>query len=134
MKPAKVKHLMKGKRKVYDLYKKDVYMARGTINELADISGLTIGTIYSYASSGYNKKWGIKPVNEYIGHEEIDTDRMIHLLRENDYSYDELSEVLEIPEEEVIRKLTKKEHFRTSEVEAIEDLFFLDDGELIKGE
>lgn len=126
--------MRKGKRKVYRAYKEGLFIARGTFKEISDVSGLTEGTLRSYSSKSKSLIWDIVPDDEHIDKELVNMDRIMELYREYGYTIPELSEVLEINQFDLELKITGRKHFKKAEIEAIEDLFFLEKDELTKEE
>lgn len=117
---------------IYAAYKRGVFMARGTYKELSKLTGLKTSTLKVYAIAGSSKTWDIVREDEYVSKNRVKRGELIKIYRKNDYDIDELAEVVGIPFEEMELKVTGRLHFKKSELEELEDLFFLEEGELIK--
>lgn len=121
-------------KQIYCVYKNGELLSEGTIHQVVKETLLKPSTIQSYADktkTNPNLKWKVLRKNNFV-----DTDIFKIVLKMNEFGYEtkDLAEALGITETSVRNKLYGKTRFWKSEVEELEDLFFLDDGELIKGE
>lgn len=116
---------------IYELYHHGELVKTGTKQELADYSGLSVSTIYSYASSTCRDIWDVIPIDEFVPKHLVDIERLEVLLAEYGYSKQEVAASLGITGAAIGNKLRKRARFRESELAYIEDLLFLEEGELV---
>lgn len=115
----------------YVVYKHGVYMGEGTFEELAEITGRTEYTLRKIRSKGSNI-WEIVSKRECIDFGEVDNDKILSLLKEFDYTQNEIAQLLGIAKSAVSARLRDTLRWREPEIEELEDLFFLEEGELLK--
>ena len=118
----------------YALYHGDTFVAEGTAKELAKIEGVTPKTIRFYATPSYYKRKSRKRAMKTNGLVKADLKKINNLAEEYGYSRKELSAVLDMKHNTFNQKMVGIIGFRESELESLEDLFFLDDGELLEKE
>lgn len=118
---------------LYALYYGDKYIAEGTAKELAEIDGVQPDTIRFYATPAYRKRSGVKAVVKLNDLVKADLDKLRKLVDEHGYSRKDLSRVLNIRQNTLNQKMVGIIPFRILEIEELEDLFFLNEGELLKG-
>jgi len=128
---------MKRYKRVYALYKRDEYVKEGTVEELAEASGLTPKYIYWLAhTSTPIKKWTIVATDEkvelFAPIEDVDWQRIKELKQKNGYTDTELGEIINKSSATVSLKINGHVRFSYEEIEDLEDLFFLEPGELLK--
>lgn len=123
---------------IYILYEYDQYVGEGTLSELAQAvnrSEITIRKAQYPSYLGKAKRWyavRVRSKSEQrlpIGKVKIDV--IQGLVKLNDYSYAEISRLMEINYSTLWSKLNKLSTFTLDEVEFFEDLFYLEKGELV---
>lgn len=122
----------------YVIYKYGNYVSEGTKEELSRITGLRPKYINELSYPGKNlKKWQVyKTASKeslFVGTSDVDYDKIHDLIKRFKYSVADLSEVLGVCTMTVYGKLRRKNRFRYSELEELEDLFFLEPSELLRG-
>lgn len=116
---------------VYDVYKKGEFIGRGTKQELARKTGLAPGSIRQYASQERNRKWRVVKDEEARLDLETDREYIRALMVAHDYNIDDFASLLNITPASVISKAVGLTAFTREEIDVLEDLFFLAEGELI---
>lgn len=115
----------------YIAYKYGKYVGEGTMEELAEITGRTAWTLKTEHSRPRGI-WEIIRVDRSLERGTVDNDRILKLMTEFDYSRKELAEVVGISYTGLNQKLIETNKWKATELEIVEDLFFLDEGELLK--
>jgi hypothetical protein len=124
--------------KEYAYYNRhDELVATGTKKELSEKLGVTVGTLGLYMSPSYRKRAekGIRviPITDYPERvKNVDIKRIRLLMEDGGYKHKDLAEVLDISYASIKKRLIGAVTFTADEIETLEDLFFLDEGELIK--
>jgi DNA polymerase II small subunit/DNA polymerase delta subunit B len=120
-------------RFVYEIHEGDELISRGDVDTLAYKTGIASTTIRSHASTKrLYKGWKITKVNTFVDYDKVDYLKIRMKMREFDTSKSDIAQVLDITPQSVNSKLRKASKFRDLEIELLEDLFFLNEGELIK--
>ncbi|MCC5894859.1 MAG: helix-turn-helix transcriptional regulator [Alkalibacterium sp.] len=119
--------------------KHDELVMTGTLEEIGYELGVKPSTVHFYTSQVYRNrtKRGIRVVDISDGHKRINTANLAKLKQkkeERGYTLKELGEVLNVSEHSFSRKMEGYIRFTKDEIRELEDLFFLEEGELIKGE
>lgn len=121
---------------IYVVYKYGEYFGEGTIEELAKMAGVKESTLrYGCYPSirKRNHKWRTEPVKQFYDPHEVDLKRIEQLKQEHNQTYDELAELLGIKyANNLVRKVSGHIRFRVSEIRELEDLYFLEEGALVK--
>ncbi len=124
---------------IYAYYnRQDELVMTGTLQEIADAIGISKGTVKFYSYPTYRKrtKTGIRVVKidepEWVAW--VNVEKIKHYADEYGYTYTDLAEILNLSYPNVKNRMARRNRFTRDEVELLEDLFFLDEGELIKGE
>lgn len=115
----------------YIVYKNGKYIGEGTFEELAEMTGRTVWTLRTEHSRP-RSIWEIVRVDYSLEKGTVDNDRILDLLQEFDYSRKELAEIVGISYTGLNQKLIETNPWRVTELEKVEDLFFLEEGDLIK--
>ena len=124
-------------REEYAYYnRQDELVMTGTLQEIADEIGISKETVKFYSYPTYRKrtKKGIRVVkiDELERVEWVNVEKIKHCLDEYGYTYTDLAEILELSYQGVKNRMAERTRFTRDEIELLEDLFFLDEGELIK--
>lgn len=127
------------KNREYAYYNKyDELVVTGTLDEIAAELGIKPDTVYFYKSKAYRNrtKRGIRVVelDDEPYFVNVDLDKLQKKEEEFEYKHREMAEVLGISEPTFSNKFIGKHRFTKGEAQELEDLFFLDEGTLIKGE
>lgn len=123
---------------IFVIYKYGEYFSEGNKDELSAKTGLRAKYIEELSCPSKNiKKWQVDKLitrrDQFADFDEVDYARLKELIRENNYNSIELAELLEVHPMTVDYKLKKDIRFQYKEIETLEDLFYLDDGELLRG-
>lgn len=120
-------------RFVYEIHEGDELISRGDVDKIQAETGISEKTIRGHVSKKRPYKgWTITKINHFIDTDKVDYFKIRLKMNEFDTSISDLSEVLDITTVATRNKLKQASRFRDSEIELLEDLFFLDEGELIK--
>ena len=118
---------------VYEVYEGDELIIKGDMDKVAGFLNVSEGVVSSALSSGRSiSGWQIKKASRFIDHDKVDCLKIKIKMNEFKLKTTDLAEVLDISRVAVNQKLRGYSRFRDSEIELLEDLFFLDEGELIK--
>lgn len=120
------------KIQTYELYYEGKLKKIGTKDELADYSGLSCSTIYSYASSTKRKKWEVCRHDPFIPFEAINLHILLDRMSHFDYSPSDISEQLDMSTYTFNSKLRGDVRFRESEITLMEDLLYCEEGTFVK--
>jgi len=118
---------------MYQIWENDTLISSGDLNKVAKETGLspTSLTLYANQYTDIAEGWRVKRLDRTIPHGRIDIQRINTLMSIHKYTIRELASVIGIKPHELRYKLEQHRKFRESELSKIEDLFFLNDGELL---
>lgn len=119
-------------KKIYALYKHDAHKHTGYVEDLAEYSGLSVHTIYKYASTTKRGVWDVVPIDETVPFGNVDVQQIRALMDKNNITIKALGELLGFSAATMSLRLSEELCFKESELELIEDLFFLDNQTLYK--
>lgn len=120
---------------IYEVYQGEELISSGRMAKVIEETGLSGTTIFNYCASGKDYKgWTFTKKTKPYAYAEVDYDKLKEKLKEFGLKYKDLAEVLEVTPMTISKKIQKNSRFKNVEIELLEDLFFLDEGELIKGE
>ena len=121
-------------RFIYEVCEGDELILKGHMDKLMTFLDVSEGAVSSAISTGRKiNGWSVKKVSHFVEKDKVDYFKIRLKIREFGLKTVDLAEVLDITSVAVNNKLRKASRFRDSEIELLEDLFFLDEGELIKG-
>ena len=120
---------------IYVVYKQDEYVGEGTANELAELTGMTATYIRSLVNRPKVKKWTVErkvsKLEAFIDIEKVNYNHLAELMKEHNYKPAEIENVTGMLN--IYHKLAKRSRFQYTDIELLEDLFFLEEGELLNG-
>ena len=130
--------MRRGNESIFAVWKHGEYVGEGNAVEMAKLTGLTRQSIHAIACKSYqaiNKKWFAERVvtehDIFAPVDRVDYDRLHELIKQTGAKNKDLAELLRFTPETISHKLTKRTRFRFTELETLEDLFFLEEGELL---
>lgn len=115
----------------YIAYKRGEYVGEGTFEELAELTGRSPATLKSVHSRG-SRIWEIIRLDVTIPKGTVDNQKILNLIDTLGYTRHEVAEVVGITYSGFNQKLKEYNPWRETEIEELEDLFFLEEGELLK--
>ena len=128
------------KESIYAVWKDGEYIGEGNARQIAELIGRSERTVRVYATPSYqkvSKKWYVEKI---VGKFDLFADstevyyRRIQLeMAKLGTTVTDVAEIIGINYGPAWNKLNVRTRFRYSELEELEDLFFLDKGTLIKG-
>ena len=128
----------RGNETIFAVWKNGEYVGEGNATEMAKLTGLTRQSIHAIACKSYqaiNKKWYAERV---VGEHDIfaplnrvNYDRLHGLMEQTGTENKDIAEVLSFTTENTKYKVQGRVRFRYSELKELEDLFFLEEGELL---
>ena len=130
--------MRRGNESIFAVWKNGEYVGEGNAVEMAKLTGLTRQSIHAIACKSYqaiNKKWFAERVvtehDIFAPIDRVDYDRLRAVIKQTGTKNTDLAELLGFTTETISHKLTKRTRFRFTELEILEDLFFLEEGELL---
>lgn len=119
----------------YAYYYKNTFVAKGTVKELAELLNVSPKTIHTYTNeSAQPRHRKVLPLHEKQNYVLADLEAIQAKRKEFGYKHKELAEALELNEKTYYTKIVGKHRFTDTEIEELEDLFFLDEGTLLLDE
>ena len=112
----------------YKVYKHGEYVAEGTFDELAEITGRSRHTLVNIRTKG-SKIWEIVKVEDFYDYGIVDNGKI--LFNMGDSSHREMADLLMMSRSSFASKINEHARWSKKEIEELEDLFFLEEGELL---
>lgn len=114
----------------YLIYKHGEYVGEGTMEELAELTGRSASTLHSNYSIG-SRIWEIIRTDTPLKKRDVDNQRILNLMDEFGYTRKELAETIGLKYPTLSQKLRETNPWKREEIEELEDLFFLEEGDLL---
>ena len=125
---------------IYAVWKNGEYVGEGNARQMAELTGQSELSVRVYATPSYqkvNKKWYAEKIvgkfDLFADYAEVDYRKINSEMAKHNSHISDIAEIFGINYDTAWNKLNEKTRFRYSELEELEDLFFLDKGTLIKG-
>jgi len=123
------------KHNIYEVYQDDQLISSGHTSKIANETGMSESTIFNYCDSDKSYKgWVIKKKTRSYDYHQVDYEKIKSNMKEFGLKHRDLAEVLDVATITLSKKMQQISRFKNTEIELLEDLFFLDEGELIKEE
>ncbi len=124
---------------IYAVWKNGKYVGEGNARQMAELTGQSERSVRVYATPSYqkvNKKWYAEKIvgkfDLFADYDEVDNRRIQLEMAKLGTTVSDIAEIFGINYDTAWNKLNEKTRFRYSELEELEDLFFLDKGTLMK--
>lgn len=124
---------------IYAVWKNGEYVGEGNARQMAKLTGQSERSIRIFATPSYKKagkRWHAERIigkfDLFADYTEVDYRRIILEMAKRGSNATDISEIIGVKPGTASVKLNRKMRFRYSEIEELEDLFFLDEGTLIK--
>ena len=121
-------------QQTYIVHQQGKHIGTGTDVEMAALTGLSPSTIRWYGSHAQQQQWQVTRVTEYVHKDHVDVERLKALIKEYGYTNREIAHHINATDNVIWRKLNRRSRWTMDELEVMEDLFFLDEGELLLGQ
>lgn len=115
----------------YEVHKYGTCIGRGTVDEIAALTGLSPSSVRRYSTHPYGDRWRIEREIKYYALDQVNLTRLHDLKETGGYTYPELGEHVNLSERAMWHRFNGRSRWTHEEVSVMADLFYVDEGELL---